>query len=116
MAVYKGKEFKAFIKTLKWGSTAHWIEIANALGVDKNTITAWKELPEAQEAIQEGIDRALASMEQSGQKDWHMWEAKLKMLGINPATKIDANINDPRQAILRRYGLDDVGQTPETKS
>lgn len=116
MAVYKDKEFKAFIKTLKWGSAAHWIEIAHALGVDKNTITAWKELPEAQEAIQEGIDQALAAMQQAGAKDWRMWEAKLKMLGVNPAQNIEVKFNDPRKDLLKKYmgGLD-VGETEETE-
>ena len=32
-----------------------------------------------------------------------MYEAKLKMFGINPATKIEAKINDPRNSILDKY-------------
>lgn len=117
MAVYKKHEFKAFIKALKFGSIAHWVDIARVLNVDEDTITAWKELPEAQQAIQEGIDRALASMEQAGQKDWHMWEAKLKMFGINPATKIEADINDPRKEILEKYFRgENAGQAKTTKS
>lgn len=111
MAVYKKNEFKAFLKSIKWGSTAHWVDIARALNVDDDTITAWKKLPEAQAAIEEGIDRAFAAMQESGGKDWRMWEAKLRMLGVNPATKIE--VADPRGAILKKYGLTD--ETEKTK-
>lgn len=110
---YKKKEFEAFIKTISEGQAGHWVEIANALNVDANTITAWKKLPKAQQAIQDGIEHALKCMEQAGGRDWKMWETKLKMLGINPATKIDANINDPRKDILNKY-LDDAPETKET--
>ena len=114
---YKQKEFKAFIKAIDEGQVGHWIEIANALGVDKNTILAWKMIPEAQEAIQRGIDHALQCMQQAGARDWKMWEAKLKMLGVNPATKIEAVIDDPRRLILDKYmGESNVGQTPEASS
>lgn len=113
---YHQKEFRAFIKSISEGQVSHWVDIANALGIHKNTITAWKQLPEAQEAIQKGIDHAMQCMEQAGARDWRMWEAKLKMLGVNPATKIEATIDDPRRAILEKYGIDDAGQTEETTS
>lgn len=103
MSVIKKTEYKAFIKHLKYGSAAHWVEIAKALNVDNDTITAWKKLPEAQMAIQEGIDQAIMAMEQAGRKDWRMWEAKLKMFGVNPPQKIEAVIDDPRQKILGQY-------------
>lgn len=86
---YKQLEFDAFIKIIKSGQAAHWLEIARALGVDKDTILRWKKLPEAQKAISEGIEDALAKMSKAGENDWRMWEAKLKMLGVNPATNID---------------------------
>lgn len=106
MATYKKTEFKKFIATLKWGSTAHWVDIAQSIGVDDNTIRAWRELPEAQAAIQEGVDNAIASMKQAGAKDWRMWEAKLKMLGVNPATKVEGTLSgDPIEALLQAYGV-----------
>lgn len=112
---YKKKEYEAFIKTLKWGSVGHWVEIARALNVDDDTILAWKKLPEAQTAIQEGIDRSIAAMEQAGGKDWRMWEAKLKMLGVNPPQKIEAEVTDARKSILDKYGLggEGAGKTTE---
>lgn len=115
--ILKKKEYQAFIKAIDEGQVGHWVEIARALNVSDDTITAWKKLPEAQAAIQRGIDHALACMQQAGSRDWKMWEAKLKMLGINPATKIEASVNDPRQAILEQYmGNSDAGKTTETPS
>lgn len=104
-APYKKPEFDAFIKSIKEGQIGHWVEIATALNVDQDTIVAWKKLPEAQEAIRQGIERALEQMQTSGAKDWRMWETKLKMLGLNPATKIESNLKDPIEALLEAYGI-----------
>jgi hypothetical protein len=89
MTPYKNLEFKQFLKTIKNGQAAHWIDLALAIGVDQDTITAWKKTPKAQQAIQDGIDHAVEQMITVGAKDWRMWEAKLKMLGVNPANKLD---------------------------
>lgn len=102
-AILKKKEFEAFIKAIDESNVGHWVEIARALNVTDDTIVAWKKLPEAQEAIQRGIVRALKGMETAGAKDWKMYEAKLKMFGINPATRIEATIDDPRNKILDKY-------------
>lgn len=113
---YKKEEYKAFIKAISEGQVAHWVEIAKALNVDEDTITAWKKLPEAQKAIQDGIDNALKGMEQAGAKDWRMYEAKLKMLGLNPATRIEANVSDSRKKILDKYlGEENAGETPQAQ-
>lgn len=102
---YKKKEFEAFIKTIHQGQVGHWVEIAKALNVDNDTIGAWKKLPEAQEAIQKGIDHALDRMQESGAKDWKMWESKLKMFGINPATKAEVELSSPARGVLEAAGL-----------
>lgn len=115
----KSAEFKAFIETIKAGQISHWATIAEVLGVDKTTIIVWKRMPEAQEAIKQGIDYALAQMEQAGKKDWRMWESKLKMLGVNPANKFEGkvatiNITD---RILKEFGLsNDDGQNQEAEN
>lgn len=114
MSQYKTNEFKKFIETIKEGQAAHWIDIAEALDVDKNTILAWKKTPEAQEAIQEGISHALACMQQAGARDWRMWETKLKMLGLNPANKMEVKVTDPLSNILGKFEItegDDAGET-----
>lgn len=114
MATYKKTEFKKFLASLKWESTAHWVDIAQAIGVDDDTLRAWRELPEAQAAIQEGIDNAIASMKQAGAKDWRMWEAKLKMLGVNPATNVVVGI-DGRPDVLKEYmGAAHAGEAEKT--
>lgn len=86
---YMDIEFEQFIETIKQGQAGHWKEIAIALGVNQNTITQWKNTKRAQEAIREGIAYALECMQQAGARDWRMWESKLKMLGINPASNVD---------------------------
>jgi hypothetical protein len=108
--------FATFLKILKTGQAGHWIDVARAIGVTDDTITNWKKLPEAQQAIQEGIANALAKMETAGAKDWRMWESKLKMLGLNPASKVDVVIDDPRKRILKEYlGEDDAGKVKEAQ-
>lgn len=101
MGVYKEVEFQEFIREIEEGSIAHWQEIAEALGVEEDTITRWKKTPEAVEARRKGIANALSGMQKAGLKDWRMWEAKLKMLGINPPQKLDASLRvDDRKKIL----------------
>lgn len=112
----KAAEFKKFLEIIEdQAQFAHWAEIARLLGLDKNTITAWKNTPEAQAAIAKGINRALKEMETAGKKDWRMWEAKLKLLGMNPPTEIKHDLSDPIAELLGRYGLKDAGQTKKTK-
>ena len=87
--IRKKAEFEEFIKILEGNIVDHWINIADAIGVDKDTITEWKKHPRAKEAIQNGVKRALEGMEKAGDKDWRMWESKLKMLGVSPLEKKD---------------------------
>lgn len=89
---YKTKKFEAFIELIKGNVTCHWVQIADALGVDKTTITRWKKLPLAQKAIRDGIERALEGMEKAGSKDWKMWESKLKMLGVSPIERSESDV------------------------
>jgi len=86
---YKREEFEAFIELIKGPAVAHWVQIAQALGIDKSTIMEWKKHPLAQKAIKDGVEIALERMEKSGVRDWKMWESKLKMLGVSPIEKSD---------------------------
>lgn len=115
---YKKKEFKIFLASLKKGSQAHWQDIAEACGVEPDTITRWKKLPEAQYAIQQGIDEAIEQMSKVGGRDWRQWEAKLKMLGVNPATKVEHNIaeDSPANKLLKKFGLLDETEATESLS
>lgn len=112
---WKKDQFREFLQTIKHGKVEHWIDIAKAIDVDQDTITHWKTLPEAQDAITTGIAYTIDQMETSGKKDWRMWENKLKMLGINPAMKIEHGVEESAAAkLLKKFGLGDEGEA--TKS
>ena len=85
----KSDEFEAFLDMLKGESVYFWKQIAEILGVSQETIVVWKQHPKAKEAIREGIKKNLAGMERAGKKDWRMYEAKNKMLGMIPTEKVD---------------------------
>lgn len=112
---YKREEFEAFIKTIEDGAVEHWIDIARALNVDPDTITAWKRTPEGQEAIKKGIKKAFVQMEKAGAKDWKMWDRKLQMLGVNPAQRVEVAVSDPVEATLKKLGLMDAGENKGTE-
>lgn len=111
----KQEEYNAFVKVIEDGAVEHWIDIARALNVDPDTITAWKRLPEAQEAIKKGIQNAFAQMQKAGTKDWKMWDRKLQMLGVNPAQRIDIGVADPVEETLKKLGLIDAGKDTGTE-
>jgi hypothetical protein len=78
MSVYKETEFKAFLAALESRQHGHGVEVARALNVDKNTISAWKKTPEAQAALQKGIDHALQCMTQAGARELAYVRGKAK--------------------------------------
>jgi len=116
--VYKKEEYAAFIKLLSEDQVGHWSEIARALNVDNDTITYWRTLPEAQEAIKKGIDYALRCMQQAGARDWRMWESKLKMLGVAPPDKLEisGDSDNPIELILNKYGKGKISDIPESET
>lgn len=111
--IRKKEAFSAFIKILKDGTVAHWQSIARAIGVDNDTITEWKKLPEAREAIIRGINNSLKGMERAGGKDWRMWESKLKMLGISPVDKIEQDITSYGKPIPILGGITSTPEIPK---
>jgi hypothetical protein len=113
---YKEAEYAKFIKLIEVGNQETWLMVAQALGVDPETITKWKKTPAAQAALAKGITRAVSEMEKAGAKDWRMWESRLRMLGVNPATKIESeekvevtHVNK----ILVAYGIKEDGKLRE---
>lgn len=80
---YKTEEFEMFLKMIGEENIGTWTMMAQALGVSKDTITAWKNHPRAREAIRDSLNRVLSEMERSGRTDWKMWHAKAKMLGVS---------------------------------
>lgn len=103
--VYKEEEFEAFIKALEEDAVYNWVQIAKALGVDRDTIASWKALPRAQQAIKTGIDNAMKGMLSAGKKDWRMWESKLKMLGVSPVEKSETDLTtNGKDVVFPIYG------------
>lgn len=115
--IYKKTEYRQFLKILRQGRTTHWYEIANALGIEDATLRVWKNTPEAQQAIADGIERCLEEMEKAGKKDWRMWESRLKMLGVNPPEKHDNthSLSDPVLEVLKAFGLKGTKDAGEAK-
>lgn len=97
---YKDDEFEKFIETIEGDTVEHWVNIASALGVTPDTITRWKKHPKAKEAIRRGINRALEGMEKAGGNDWRMYEAKLKMLGVDSTQKVDITSGGEKLPIM----------------
>lgn len=89
--IYRREEFAAFLETIKHGQIAFWYQIAEAIGVDRDTIGYWRTLPEAQQAISEGLAYALEQMSQAGKKDWRQWHEKAKLLTGKSDTQIQVN-------------------------
>lgn len=102
--ILKKEAFNAFLKAIEYKQAAHWVDIARAVGVSSDTITAWKQLPEAQEAMARGMQKALEDMETVGRKDWRMHYEKYKLLaGKEEAATVE--INNPVVLILKQFGI-----------
>jgi len=86
---YKTEEFEKFLDMLRGEAVYHWQQIADSLGVHRDTITAWKNHKSARKAIRDGIEKSLDGMTKAGKDDWRMWESKLKMLGVSPIERQD---------------------------
>lgn len=95
--IEKVEEFETFLDFIKKGKIEHWQNIAEAIGIHRNTIARWREHPKAREAIIEGIRHSLEEMERVGNRDWKMWREKLKMLGITEevTTQVAVGVNVP---------------------
>lgn len=102
--VYKEDEFETFISLLEQGDIENWGVVADALGVNRDTITAWKRLPKARKAIAEGINRSLKQMETTGKRDWRMWREKAKVLGVIETERnlLATDPNSPLEVTFKR--------------
>lgn len=95
--VYKSEEYRAFLKMVKKGKIpANWQDVAEAIGVHPNTITAWRKLPEFQEALSSGIQESIEKMSNVGKRDWRMWRERYAML-----TKEANKQNDTPKIVLQ---------------
>jgi hypothetical protein len=91
---YKKQEFETFIKLINKGEVPEtWQLLAEALGVDNQTITDWKKVPEFQEALAKGIQRSLEQMELVGHRDWRMWKDRYSTLAREKKTEVPDNLS-----------------------
>lgn len=104
---YKKEQFEAFLQTIGRKSLGHWVQMAKALGVDRDTIAAWKQHPMAQKVIKDEIEKCLEGMEESGAKDWKMWESRAKMLGVSPIEKSDIT-SDGESITINNVSYEDL--------
>lgn len=92
---YKEEAYKKFIETVKNGEIPeHWELLAETLGVDQKTIKRWRMLPEFSNAVNRGLDEALAKMKETGGKDWKMWRERVAILSREKKTEANPiNVN-----------------------
>lgn len=87
--IRKHQEFEDFLTILEKGTFKNWLIVANAVGVDRDTIAEWKKHPKAREILQRRINDKIKDMEDAGKRDWRMHEAMLKLLGVQAIDKMD---------------------------
>lgn len=98
---YKDEEFEAFLESLEDPTVqAHWYQIAEVIGVTKETLSRWQKHPRAIEARQRGIAESLKGMRTAGATEWKMYESKLKMLGIVPVERQEHTGKDGNELII----------------
>lgn len=113
---YKEAEFEAFLETLSDSTVAYWVQVAQVLGISKDTISVWKKHPKAQQAIRDGMKKNMEGMQKAGKKDWRMWESKTKMLGVAPLEKQDITSGGEKVVPILDVRKDDSnGKTTSTK-
>lgn len=88
--IRKRAEFDLFTHILESGEAAgHLYEIAEALGVARETLSEWQKDPRVIEAKTRGIRLALQEMQKAGGSDWKMWKDKLSLYGLSAVQKSD---------------------------
>lgn len=91
----KEMEFEEFLQLIGDSRVNNWSEIAEALGVDRSTITRWRKTPQARIALIHGVNKAIEKMEETGGGDWRMWRERANMLGVVDKKKIDHELEIP---------------------
>lgn len=112
---YKEAEFEAFIASIGEDGLGSWGIIAQAIGVDPDTIRRWKKHPRAKKAIQDALKESIEGMTRAGADDWRMHREKAKMLGVEDTQNIDIKSGGqpiaPAQIV---YVLPDGTNPPDT--
>ena len=92
----------ALIEALLANPTATHVQLAEIVGVNRNTITAWRRMPEFQEEFQKRLKQmwkdgeliAVNTMlDLAGHGDFKASQYILNSLGYAPAQRIEAEVN-----------------------
>jgi hypothetical protein len=123
---YKSEEYQKFIETVKSGEIPeHWELLAETLGITSKTIIEWKKLPEFTNAINKGLDEALAKMKETGAKDWRQWRERVSILSreANKQSGTVVNIENvvpifgkdfkPETVKIESYNIEETKIVPE---
>lgn len=106
---YKDIEFDVFLKEIGNANLPNWTVLAEAIGVDRDTIARWRQHPNAKAAISSAIEENMRKMTEAGVGDWKMYREKLKMLGVKDKTTIEHEVGETVADTLDRletdYGL-----------
>lgn len=90
----KHDEYERFIALVESGvPVTSWTNVAEALGVSKDTITDWKKTERYKIANQAIIQTVIQRMTEVGQMDWRMWDRYAKLLGVDAVDKTDITSN-----------------------
>lgn len=93
---------KALIEAIIAYPRANYVELAEMVGINKNTVTEWKRLPQFQEALDKRIKEvwkeseaaAIQNMQKlANEGNFQANKYILDSLGYAPAQKIEADIN-----------------------
>lgn len=106
---YKEIEFDEFIKLIGKTNIENWGAMAEALNVNRDTISRWKKHPLAQRAIVKAIRHNTEGMERAGKDDWRMWREKLRMLGLaeKKQLKYEVSNEDEIGQLINKLEVDD---------
>ena len=107
---YKEMEFEEFLKAIGNANIKNWSVLAEALGVDRNTLIAWRQHPLAQEALSTAIQESLKEMQESGKADWRMWREKAKILGVKDKSTLEHEVSEETREVLDKLERTDYGK------
>lgn len=93
-------EYSQFLEMVRQRKPENAMIYAQALGIDRRTLTHWMSQPELRDAMMTTLDELVNGMKEAGRKDWRMHRELLNILGIKDIKHVDhttdgEQINNP---------------------
>lgn len=104
---YKEMEFEEFLTSIGEGKIKNWTVLAEALGVDRDTLLKWRQHPKAQAALNNAINESMNQMELVGKDDWRMWRERSKILGVKDKSTLEHEVGEGVTELLDSLGRTD---------